>query len=286
MLLVVGERGGQPNLPSWFRRSAQRADRSRHPVRYAARDGLSVAAVSLGCSLALTVACWALRAVDRMTERPRHDPVMLTEIVAVLAPALQPAAGADAPVLVDCTLGLGGHAEALLTACPQARLIGLDRDPAALRLAGERLAPFARSDRSGRSGLRRTPRRARSTGSTEGAGRAARPRAVLDADRRPRPRLRVRARCAAGHADGSHGADRRRDPQHLLPDRPGPDPAPLRRGAVRRPDRRPDRRRAGPRTVHPLRPGWSRCSTTPSPPRSARPAGIRPSARSRPCGSR
>lgn len=74
---------------------------------------------------------------------PRHDPVMLDEIVAVLAPVLVERDPADPPVLVDCTLGLGGHAEALLRACPDAHLIGLDRDPAALALAAERLAPFA-----------------------------------------------------------------------------------------------------------------------------------------------
>jgi 16S rRNA (cytosine1402-N4)-methyltransferase len=45
-------------------------------------------------------------------------------------------------VVVDATLGLGGHAEALLTRCPNARLVGLDRDPEALRLAGRRLARF------------------------------------------------------------------------------------------------------------------------------------------------
>ncbi|HEY5820898.1 MAG TPA: 16S rRNA (cytosine(1402)-N(4))-methyltransferase RsmH [Propionibacteriaceae bacterium] len=71
----------------------------------------------------------------------RHVPVMLSEIVALLAPALT-LAGDAPPVLVDCTLGLAGHAEALLTACPDARLIGLDRDPQALALARERLAPF------------------------------------------------------------------------------------------------------------------------------------------------
>jgi 16S rRNA (cytosine1402-N4)-methyltransferase len=76
-----------------------------------------------------------------------HVPVMLAEVVALLAPALavpltDPADQTDC-VLVDCTLGLGGHAHALLSACPQARLIGLDRDPQALALAAERLAEFS-----------------------------------------------------------------------------------------------------------------------------------------------
>ena len=45
-------------------------------------------------------------------------------------------------MLVDATLGLGGHSEAVLTACTLARVVGIDRDPEALALAGERLAPF------------------------------------------------------------------------------------------------------------------------------------------------
>jgi 16S rRNA (cytosine1402-N4)-methyltransferase len=76
-----------------------------------------------------------------------HIPVMLEEIVALLAPALEAPAtepsGEKDWVLVDCTLGLGGHAHALLSACPQAQLIGMDRDPQALALAAERLAEFA-----------------------------------------------------------------------------------------------------------------------------------------------
>ena len=74
-----------------------------------------------------------------MTTEPRaerHVPVLLDRVVELLAPAAQ---GEDA-VIVDGTLGLGGHSEALLRACPTARLIGIDRDPEALRLAGERLA--------------------------------------------------------------------------------------------------------------------------------------------------
>jgi 16S rRNA (cytosine1402-N4)-methyltransferase len=74
-----------------------------------------------------------------------HVPVMLAEVVALLAPALEapPTDPEGSSVLVDCTLGLGGHAHALLAACPEAQLIGLDRDPQALALARERLAEFA-----------------------------------------------------------------------------------------------------------------------------------------------
>ncbi len=70
---------------------------------------------------------------------PAHVPVLLERCVGLLAPALtEPGA-----VVVDCTLGMGGHAEALLRAAPECRLVGLDRDPEALRRSGDRLAPFA-----------------------------------------------------------------------------------------------------------------------------------------------
>ena len=68
-----------------------------------------------------------------------HTPVMLDRCLDLLAPALE---RPDA-VLVDGTLGLGGHAEAFLRRFPQLTLVGIDRDPEALRLAGERLTPFA-----------------------------------------------------------------------------------------------------------------------------------------------
>lgn len=76
-----------------------------------------------------------------------HVPVMLDEVVDLLSPALQPKpngpTATNQPVLLDCTLGLGGHAAALLRQCPQARLIGLDRDGEALAVARSRLTPFA-----------------------------------------------------------------------------------------------------------------------------------------------
>jgi 16S rRNA (cytosine1402-N4)-methyltransferase len=72
-----------------------------------------------------------------------HIPVLLDRCVELLTPALtrQNADGGGA-VLIDATLGAGGHAERFLTELPGLRLIGLDRDPDALRIAGERLARF------------------------------------------------------------------------------------------------------------------------------------------------
>jgi 16S rRNA (cytosine1402-N4)-methyltransferase len=72
-----------------------------------------------------------------------HVPVLLDRCVGLLTPALTRHApdGAGA-VLVDATLGAGGHAERFLTALPGLHLVGLDRDPTALAIAGERLSPF------------------------------------------------------------------------------------------------------------------------------------------------
>ncbi len=68
----------------------------------------------------------------------RHTPVMLDRCVELLAPALE----RPGAVLVDSTLGMGGHTEAVLDRIPGVRVIGLDRDPEALELAGRRLARF------------------------------------------------------------------------------------------------------------------------------------------------
>ena len=71
-------------------------------------------------------------------DTPHHVPVLLDRVVALLAPALDH----DGSVMVDATLGLGGHSEAVLTTCELARVVGIDRDPDALELARTRLAPF------------------------------------------------------------------------------------------------------------------------------------------------
>lgn len=77
------------------------------------------------------------------TPAQRHVPVMAGRVTDLLEPALvRPDGDQPETVVVDATLGLGGHAELLLQRCPQARLIGLDRDPRALDLARERLAGF------------------------------------------------------------------------------------------------------------------------------------------------
>ncbi len=71
--------------------------------------------------------------------QPQHTPVLLNRCLELLGPAL----GREHAVHVDATLGLGGHAEAVLQAYPDVRLIGLDRDPQALELSRQRLTPYA-----------------------------------------------------------------------------------------------------------------------------------------------
>jgi len=71
-----------------------------------------------------------------MTENG-HLPVLPTEVIAFLD------AGRDG-IYIDCTLGLAGHALALLERNPRARLIGLDRDGESLEIARERLKPYAK----------------------------------------------------------------------------------------------------------------------------------------------
>jgi len=72
------------------------------------------------------------------TDGAAHVPVLLDRCLALLAPALN----SPDDVVVDCTLGMGGHAQALLDRTP-ARVVGLDRDPEALRRSGQRLAAYS-----------------------------------------------------------------------------------------------------------------------------------------------
>jgi 16S rRNA (cytosine1402-N4)-methyltransferase len=64
-----------------------------------------------------------------------HDPVMCDEIVAAFA-------NVPAGVIVDATLGGGGHSEALLQSRPDVDVIGLDRDPAAIECRVAALGPI------------------------------------------------------------------------------------------------------------------------------------------------
>src|SRR5215472_60808 len=65
---------------------------------------------------------------------PSHEPVMVPQVLDLLAPA-------RGGLFVDCTVGLGGHSRALLEA-GAARVLGLDRDQAALTMAADALAAF------------------------------------------------------------------------------------------------------------------------------------------------
>lgn len=76
-----------------------------------------------------------MMALDLPHATPYHAPVMVAEAMSFLRPE-------RGGVYLDGTLGGGGHAEALLRRAPEARLLATDRDPDALREAGQRLAEF------------------------------------------------------------------------------------------------------------------------------------------------
>ncbi len=67
-----------------------------------------------------------------------HIPVLLDECLDMLAPAIE----TPGVVLVDATLGMGGHSEGALRRFPELTVVGIDRDPKAIELASARLAPF------------------------------------------------------------------------------------------------------------------------------------------------
>jgi 16S rRNA (cytosine1402-N4)-methyltransferase len=74
-------------------------------------------------------------ATDVNQESALHEPVLLEEVIEWLRPK-------DGGTFVDCTVGLGGHARAILAASSGTKLIGIDRDSEALALARARLSIF------------------------------------------------------------------------------------------------------------------------------------------------
>ena len=80
-----------------------------------------------------------------------HRPVLLFEAVKLLAPE-------RGGLFVDATLGLGGHSEAILTASPDTRVLGIDRDREAIRLASDRLARFGTRFRAAHANFREIAR--------------------------------------------------------------------------------------------------------------------------------
>jgi 16S rRNA (cytosine1402-N4)-methyltransferase len=88
---------------------------------------------------------------------------LLFETVGLLAPE-------RGGLFVDATLGLGGHSEAILEATEDARVLGIDRDREALRLATERLARFGPRFRAVHANFREIKRLMLEAGETEVSG--------------------------------------------------------------------------------------------------------------------
>src|SRR3989338_7074760 len=63
-----------------------------------------------------------------------HQPVLLQEVLEYL--------NSQSGLIVDATIGLGGHARAILEKCPKCRVLGIDRDSQALEMARENLKEF------------------------------------------------------------------------------------------------------------------------------------------------
>lgn len=70
---------------------------------------------------------------------PKHVPVALERCIELLTPAIKIS---ENPIIVDATLGLGGHSFELLSRFPQLKIIGIDRDAEAIAYSKKRLAQF------------------------------------------------------------------------------------------------------------------------------------------------
>src|SRR5438045_9800782 len=80
-----------------------------------------------------------------------HRPVLLRETIELLA-------AERGGLFVDCTVGLGGHSEAILQASTDAQVLGIDRDEEALELATQRLAQCGSGFRAVHPDFRQLPR--------------------------------------------------------------------------------------------------------------------------------
>ena len=92
-----------------------------------------------------------------------HRPVLLQETLTYLAPE-------RGGLFVDCTVGLGGHSEAILKSSPDTRILGLDLDPAALEYSRQRLAPFGERFRAVQSNFRNIETVLREAGESDASG--------------------------------------------------------------------------------------------------------------------
>ena len=77
---------------------------------------------------------------DNQHDRYGHQPVMIDRVTELLRPAVE--RSGDSAVIVDCTLGAGGHTEHLLNVFDSVKVVGVDRDSRALEQATERLCCF------------------------------------------------------------------------------------------------------------------------------------------------
>ena len=171
-----------------------------------------------------------------------HVPVMLDRCLALLAPALD----GHPAVVVDATLGLGGHAEALLPAAPRADPRRPGPRPGGAAPQWRTARPLCRPDPPRARRLRPDARGARRARLRRGGRGALRPRRLLDAARRRRARLRLRPGRTAGHADGHLARHhRRRGDERVLGTRACPGAAGVRRRAIYDAHRPGHRARAG-----------------------------------------
>jgi 16S rRNA (cytosine1402-N4)-methyltransferase len=92
-----------------------------------------------------------------------HRPVLPQETIRFLAPE-------RGGLFVDCTVGLGGHSELLLSSSTETRVIGIDRDPEALRYATQRLALFRQRFRPVHADFRDIDRVLHDAGEVEAVG--------------------------------------------------------------------------------------------------------------------